>query len=627
MSCLRHKAPRLTPCKHFLHFVGPGRPVSLALALVVAMSDEITLGNIGSLDSPINDLIARAAGPLIEGDDFFRELVNALPAAVYTTDPSGRITYYNEAAAALWGCRPDLGNSDWCGSWKLFWPDGRVMPHDQCPMATAVKKQQAIRGLEAIAERPDGTRVPFLPFPTPIFNASGVFVGAVNMLVDITERKRAEEATQRLASIVDSSDDAIISKDLDGIISSWNNAASRLFGYEAAEVIGKPVTILIPQDRRDEELFILQQIRRGERIDHYETVRRRRDGGLIDVSLTVSPVRNAQGKIIGASKIARDITKRKREVDAALLLASVVETSDDAIISKNLDGIITSWNKGAERIFGYMAEEIIGKSVKVLIPRENHAEEDTILERIRRGQRIEHYETIRQRKHGSLINVSLTVSPVADPQGKIVGASKIARDITERKRTEAQISLLAREAEHRTKNILATVQATVHLTQSETIDGLKSTIEGRIQALANVHALFVQSRWEGANLSKLVTQELSPYCQDVEARARIEGPDLLLEPYAAQTIAITLHELATNAAKYGALSVPDGRVHVAWSGVDKAHLILRWTETGGRLVTPPTRKGFGTRVMERMIREQLKGKMQFDWRAEGLVCEIVLPVG
>jgi PAS domain S-box-containing protein len=591
------------------------------------MSDEITLGNIGSLDSPINDLIARAAGPLIEGDDFFRELVNALPAAVYTTDPSGRITYYNEAAAALWGCRPDLGNSDWCGSWKLFWPDGRAMPHDQCPMATAVKKQQAIRGLEAVAERPDGTRVPFLPFPTPIFNEAGVFVGAVNMLVDISERKRAEEATQRLASIVDSSDDAIISKDLDGIIRSWNSAASRLFGYEAAEVVGKPVTILIPQDRRDEESFILHQIRRGERIEHYETVRRRKDGGLIDVSLTVSPVRNAQGRIIGASKIARDITKRKRDINAALLLASIVETSDDAIVSKTLDGLITSWNKGAERIFGYMAEEIIGKSIKVLIPREYHAEEDTILDRLRRGQRIEHYETIRQHKHGSLINVSLTVSPVADPQGKIVGASKIARDITERKRTEAQISLLAREAEHRTKNILATVQATVHLTQSETIDGLKSAIEGRIQALANVHALFVESRWEGAHLNNLVTQELSPYCQDVEARTRIEGPDLLLEPYAAQTIAITLHELATNAAKYGALSVPDGRVHVAWSGGEKAHLILRWTETGGPLVTSPTRKGFGTRVMERMIREQLKGKMQFDWRAEGLVCEIVLPVG
>jgi two-component sensor histidine kinase len=224
-----------------------------------------------------------------------------------------------------------------------------------------------------------------------------------------------------------------------------------------------------------------------------------------------------------------------------------------------------------------------------------------------------------------LIYISLTVSPVRNPQGKIVGASKIARDITERKRSEAQISLLAREAEHRTKNVLATVQATVHLTRSDTTDGLKSAIEGRIQALANVHALFVQSRWEGADLRNLITQELSPYCQEVETRARIEGPDLLLEPYAAQTIAITLHELATNAAKYGALSVPDGRVHVAWSAVEKGSLILRWTETGGPPVTSPTRKGFGTRVMERMIRDQLKGKMHFDWHTDGLVCEIALP--
>ena len=460
------------------------------------MSDEITLGNIGSLDSPITDLIARAAGPLIEGDDFFRELVNALPAAVYTTDPSGRITYYNEAAAALWGCRPDLGNSDWCGSWKLFWPDGRAMPHDQCPMATAVKKQQAIRGLEAVAERPDGSRVPFLPFPTPIFNEAGVFVGAVNMLVDISERKRAEEATQRLASIVDSSDDAIISKDLDGIISSWN--------------------------------------------------------------------------------------------------------------------------KGAERIFGYMAEEIIGKSIKVLIPREYHAEEDTILDRLRRGQRIEHYETIRQHKHGSLINVSLTVSPVADPQGKIVGASKIARDITERKRTEAQISLLAREAEHRTKNILATVQATVHLTQSETIDGLKSAIEGRIQALANVHALFVESRWEGAHLNNLVTQELSPYCQDVEARTRIEGPDLLLEPYAAQTIAITLHELATNAAKYGALSVPGGYLEITSSEADDK-VLLTWRERGGpRIDHKIDHEGFGSILARMTVTGQFGGNIDRDWQPDGL---------
>ena len=232
---------------------------------------------------------------------------------------------------------------------------------------------------------------------------------------------------------------------------------------------------------------------------------------------------------------------------------------------------------------------------------------------------------MRRRKHGGLINVSLTVSPIKNAQGVIVGASKIARDITERNRSENQIDILAREAEHRAKNVLASVQAIVHLSQSDTSDGLKNAIEGRIQALANVHSLFVQSSWVGAELRSLVTQELSPYCQNGEGRVRIDGPNLLLERDAAQTIAVTLHELATNAAKYGALSVPTGRVQVEWSRANDRQLLLRWTETGGPLVKPPARQGFGTRVMESMVRGQQRGDLRFDWRAEGLVCEVALP--
>jgi two-component sensor histidine kinase len=190
---------------------------------------------------------------------------------------------------------------------------------------------------------------------------------------------------------------------------------------------------------------------------------------------------------------------------------------------------------------------------------------------------------------------------------------------------EEQISILAREAEHRTKNVLATVQATVHLSHSDTPDGLKHAISGRIQALANVHTLFVESRWTGAELHNLVTQELAPYFQDGEIRARIDGPNLLLEPNTAQTIAVTLHELATNAAKYGSLSVPEGRVQVEWSRVADGRLVIRWTETGGPSVMPPTRRGFGTRVMDGMIRRQLKGEMRLDWRTDGLTCEITLP--
>jgi PAS domain S-box-containing protein len=325
-----------------------------------------------------------------------------------------------------------------------------------------------------------------------------------------------------------------------------------------------------------------------------------------------------------------DITDR-RKIEAALheseqrarWLASIVDSSDDAIVSKNLDGIITSWNRGAERIFGYTAEEATGQPITIVIPQDRQDEERTILTRIRRGERIDHFQTVRQHKNGSLIVISLTVSPVKDAQGRIVGASKIARDITEQTRAQEQIATLAREAEHRSKNLLASVQATVHLSQAETSEGLKRAIEGRIQALANVNSLFVSTRWIGAELSSIATQELAPYSDQGETRVLIDGPQILLEPNAAQAIAVTLHELATNSAKYGALSAAKGRVELKWLHEADGRLILRWTEVGGPAVQIPTRKGFGSRVIEGMIR-QLKGKACFDWRPEGLVCEIIL---
>jgi PAS domain S-box-containing protein len=276
------------------------------------MSNIIRLGDVEQASAPLARVIARAAEPLIRGDHFFRELVDALPAAIYTTDADGRITYYNDAAAALWGCRPELGKSEWCGSWKIFWPDGRLLPHDQCPMAIALKEKRPVRGQDAIAERPDGTRVPFLPYPTPIFDADGTLIGAVNMLVDMTEWKGVETKLQHFGAIVESSDDAIVSKDLNGIIKSWNKGAERIFGYLAEEMVGKSIKMLIPAHLHSEEDTIIERIRSGQRIEHYETVRQRKYGGLVDISLTVSPIKNAQGVIVGASKIARDIRRLLR---------------------------------------------------------------------------------------------------------------------------------------------------------------------------------------------------------------------------------------------------------------------------------------------------------------------------
>src|SRR5438045_7842610 len=247
----------------------------------------------------------------------FRALLDVLPAAIYVTDADGRITYYTQAAADLAGREPRLGTDEWCVSWRLYSMDGRPMRHDECPMAVALKENRAVRGAEAILERPDGTRIPFAPYPTPLRDASGRLIGAVNMLVDISERKDAEDARAYLAAIIESSDDAIVSKTLEGIVTSWNRGAETIFGYRAEEMVGRPIALLFPPDRLSEEDLILNRIRHGKRVDHFETVRRRKDGREINVSLTISPVRDSAGRIVGVSKIARDITDQKR-AEAAL---------------------------------------------------------------------------------------------------------------------------------------------------------------------------------------------------------------------------------------------------------------------------------------------------------------------
>jgi PAS domain S-box-containing protein len=423
--------------------------------------------------------------------------------------------------------------------------------------------------------------------------------------------------------------------DLQGYVREVNELAVEWCGYTREQVLDKPFWDT-PWWRGSEEMkarirFATDQAASGlafrEELRYWLA-----DGSERIVDFAMHPVRGPSGAVALLHPTGIDITERKqferalRENEQRLrALASIVESSDDAIVSKNLDGVITSWNRGAERVFGYAAEEAIGQPITIVIPQDRHDEEREILTRIRRGERIDHFETVRQRKQGNLIVVSLTVSPVKDAEGKIVGASKIARDITGRKRSQEQIATLAREAEHRSKNLLATVQATVKLSQSDTPAGLKGVIEGRLRALANVQSLFVETRWTGAELSKIATQELAPYFQTGERRLRIEGPQVLLPANVAQAVAVILHELATNAAKYGALSAPNGRIDLKWSHKADGRLLLRWRETDGPAVQTPSRQGFGKRIIEQMIR-QLNGETRFDWHAKGLVCEIALQV-
>jgi PAS domain S-box-containing protein len=434
------------------------------------------------------------------------ELLDALPVAVYMTDAEGRITYYNEAAVELWGNRPQLGTSQWCGSWKLFWPDGRPLPHDQCPMAVTLKEGRPVRGVEAIAERPDGTRVDFLPYPTPLFDASGRLTGAINLLLDITERHANEVHATRLATIV--------------------------------------------------------------------------------------------------------------------------ATSDDAIVSKTLEGRVTSWNAAAMRLFGYAPEEMIGQSITRIIPPELHAEEDRILAQLRRGERIDHYETVRVAKDGRRIDVSLCVSPLRDKTGRVTGASKIARDITERKQAEMLQRLLVQELNHRVKNTLATIQAIANqsMRRARSPADFVKGFSGRVQALARTHDLLTQTRLQGAEIMDLVRDQVLLGGAD-DRRVEIAGPTLMLDAQAAMNLALVVHELATNARKYGALSGPHGRLSVSWETRTNAErlLVLEWNETGGRAVAVPRERGFGTTLIEQTLKAH-GGKASIRYGAEGMSGTFTLPL-
>ena len=717
------------------------------------------------------------------------QLLEALPAAVYTTDARGRITFYNAAASALWGCSPELGKSEFCGSWKLYWPDGTPLRHDECPMAMTLEQQRPMLGMEAVAERPDGTRVPLIPYPTPLFDASGALTGAVNMVVDITERKHAEEALAQhrdeLSALYRFTDSlfragsprdvyvaaldaieralqceraSILLFDASGVMrfvawrglsddyrraveghSPWARDAKdpqpisiedigsadmpdalkatvKAEGIGAlafipllanGELIGKfmtyydephafadsevdvavtiarqlafslqrmraedarrraeeelsdffdnasvalhwagPEGTILRANRRELEMLgygadeyigrhisefhvdrkaaadILARMSRGEVIHNYQAQLRCKDGSVRDVSIASSVLWD-NGRFVHTRCFTRDVTELKRADQASHLLASIIETSDDAIVSKDLDGIVTSWNRGAQRVFGYAAEEMIGKPILTLIPEGRHNEESEILERIRSGKRVDHYETVRRRKDGGLIDVSLAVSPIKDALGNIVGASKIARDITEHKQAEKRHELLTREIHHRTQNLFAVVHAVVarSFAGKLTVKDAEEAVLSRLRSLAQTHVMLIDKQWQGADLAEVVRSEVSPHAD----RVRVEGPKLVLSAKAAQNFALAVHELATNAAKYGALSNATGRVDIGWSVVKSngsGTFTFRWQERGGPPVSPPKQKGFGSVVLEQVMAEYFEAPPQVDFAPAGVSYEI-----
>jgi len=378
---------------------------------------------------------------LRRSEERYRTLFDLVPVAVYTCDADGMIQEYNRRALELWGGEPGQNGEKprFCGSYKIYYPDGRYMPHEECPMARLLRGEKLkAEDLEIIVERPDGVRRHVISAPRILTNIHGKITGAINSLFDITEQKLAEAAAMRLAALVRSSRDAIVAKDLNGIITDWNQGAQRIFGYKPKEIIGKSILTLIPRERQFEESEILRRIRCGESIDHYETIRRCKDGRLIDVSLTISPIRDLQGKIVGVSKIAREITERKTTERQLAEQARLLDLTNDAIFISDMRKRIIFWNRGAKELYGYSAEEALGKVAQELLCTEFPESIERIRKKLVRDHRWSG-ELVHRCKDGSKVVVMSRWSLDRDERGKPMSILETNTDITARKKAEAAL--------------------------------------------------------------------------------------------------------------------------------------------------------------------------------------------
>jgi PAS domain S-box-containing protein len=392
-------------------------------------------------------------------------LIELFPMAAYAVRaPDGVIVWFNSRACELWGRVPAAGATDerFCGAYKLYRPDGARMAHCETPVALALSTGASVHEEEVVIERPDGSRVTVSVHIDPIRHKDGSIVGVVNFFHDITERKQAERAKGLMAAIVDSSDDAIISKSLDGVITSWNKGAERIFGYSAEEAVGQNITLIIPQNRRHEEATILEPLRRGERIDHFETVRVSKNGKRVDISLSVSPVKDAGGCVIGASKVARDITERKQVERVLAERAMLLDLSSDAIFVRDLADRVTYWNKSASELYGYSAEEAVGQVSHELLRTEFPEPLERITEQLHQENRWAG-ELVHKRKDGSQAVVTSRWALERDADGNRKCVLETNNDITQRKRNENAL----RESEERLRALADELESKVSVRTQE----------------------------------------------------------------------------------------------------------------------------------------------------------------
>jgi two-component system CheB/CheR fusion protein len=496
---------------------------------------------------------------------------------------------------------------------------------------------QVLRTL-AVVERSlkdDGKNMTFLLRMRPYRTVDNVIDGVVLTFMDISERQKHEVERGRLAAIVDSSRDIIIGHALDGTITSWNASARRILGYPPGRMLGKSLSQLVAGNDDVQTRDLLQACTQQRASAEMEMHWLRLDGSQVPVEVTCSPVRDSAGNVIAGSLIARDISERLRAEQAGRAserhLAQLIAQTTVGIAETDFQGRFLRVNPAYCELVGRSAEELAGMRKHDI----THPDDVPVylqrLQALLAGGPPFRIEKRYLRPDGSEVWVDNSVSAIIGSDGKPERVLAVLQDISERRRAAEHQQLLLGELNHRVKNTLASVQAIALQTMAgaPSLDGFKTAFLERLHALSNTHNLLANDAWNGVDLREIVLAELAPYRRDGSSRTTLAGAALTLEPKAALALSMALHELATNAGKYGALSEPQGRVAVEWDTrvVDgQAWLRLQWTERGGPAVTPPTRRGFGTRLINEGLAFELGGEVTLAFEPEGVTCRIDVPL-
>jgi PAS domain S-box-containing protein len=533
-------------------------------------------------------------------------------------------TYFNQGWLAFTGrtMKQELGYG---------WADN-VHPEDaeRCLAlySTAFTARQPFE-MEYRLRRADGVYRWVLNRGVPLETAAGHFGGYIGSAIDITEREQVEEMRQHLVAIIESSDAAIISQTLKGLITSWNRGAQRLYGYTAQEVLGKPVSILIPPNLTDELPQILERLRRGEYIDHFETQRLHKDGSRLDISLTISPIRDASGRLIGASKIARDITDRKRAEERFRL---VVEAAPSALLMVNEHGVMTLVNSQTEQLFGYSRAELLGQPVEMLVPERFRA----VHPRHREG----FFQTPTTRamgvgrdlfglcKDGREVPIEIGLNPLRTEEGPLVLASII--DITERAQAAQRLmnslrekEVLLREIHHRVKNNLAVINSLLYLqsstTQDEQMLRMLQNCRERVYSMALVHERLYRSEdLASVNFAEyteeLTNQLFRNHMLSADTiRLKLEVEKIPLDIDRAIPCGLIITELISNALKHAFPNGRSGEIRVSLQRTKNGGLILSVADNGVGLpdeATLQTRRSLGMRLVHSLA-TQLDTQIEF----------------